>query len=48
MAPLLNKDYFVVSTGGGKDDFLKLQKILEAVDVKFICIGGNDECPWKN
>ena len=38
MAPLLNKDYFMVSTGISKDDFLKLQKILEAVDVKFICI----------
>lgn len=38
MAPSLNKDYFMISTGIGKDDFLKLQKIIDAIDVKFICI----------
>ena len=38
MAPSLNKDYFMISTGIGKEDFLKLQKIIDAIDVKFICI----------
>ena len=38
MAPSLNKDYFMISTGIGKNDFLKLQKIIDAIDVKFICI----------
>ena len=38
MADKLNKEYYMVSTGIGKDDFIKLQKILDVVDVKFICI----------
>ena len=34
----LNKEYFMVSTGINEKDFERLVRILNEVDVKFICI----------
>mgnify|MGYP001284580828 FL=1 len=34
----LNKEYFMVSTGINENDLIRLQDIVSAIDVKFICI----------
>ena len=35
---LLNKDYYMVSTGISDNDYIRLQQILEVVECKWICI----------
>jgi len=38
MAPELNPDYFMISTGISDSDYCRLEAIVSDVDIKFICI----------